>query len=234
VEDIARRAGVSKGAFYLHFATKDQAFEQLLHRFLAALDTALARARTEEPLADHRTEPRARTQPRPRALAARLALETAVEIELLEVLWRHRTLLPAIGTATGTRHARVVGAFRQRVREAARSRVDGGQRAGLLRRDLAAGTVADLLVGAHEDLARAMAELREKPDLAAWARDLLRLGYEGLLAHRPAATPPPVAAASRPPARRPRGRREPKPLTDPRVTARAARSVTRRRRRPSP
>src|SRR5688500_18069833 len=35
VEDIARKAGVSKGAFYLHFESKDAAFKQIVASWLA-------------------------------------------------------------------------------------------------------------------------------------------------------------------------------------------------------
>ena len=34
VEDIARRAGLSKGSFYLHFKSKEEAFQALLDHFL--------------------------------------------------------------------------------------------------------------------------------------------------------------------------------------------------------
>ena len=38
VEDVSRRAGVSKGAFYLHFRSKEEAFEQIVQRFIGALE----------------------------------------------------------------------------------------------------------------------------------------------------------------------------------------------------
>ena len=38
VEDIARRASASKGAFYLHFESKEQVFEELLQRFMGAFE----------------------------------------------------------------------------------------------------------------------------------------------------------------------------------------------------
>src|SRR5665647_1101621 len=37
VEDITRRAGLSKGAFYLHFRGKDDAFRQLVEAMVAGL-----------------------------------------------------------------------------------------------------------------------------------------------------------------------------------------------------
>src|SRR5215210_765850 len=37
VEDITARAGVSKGAFYLHFESKEDCFRQIIEGFLARL-----------------------------------------------------------------------------------------------------------------------------------------------------------------------------------------------------
>src|SRR5690242_13676194 len=48
VEDVARKAGISKGAFYLHFATKDEAFREILQRFLGALEDHARRRREVE------------------------------------------------------------------------------------------------------------------------------------------------------------------------------------------
>lgn len=43
--EICRRAGVSKGAFYHHFASKQALFLELLNRWLAGLDAQLSAAR---------------------------------------------------------------------------------------------------------------------------------------------------------------------------------------------
>lgn len=47
VIQICQRAGVSKGAFYHHFPSKQAIFIQLLEDWLAGLDTLLANFRTE-------------------------------------------------------------------------------------------------------------------------------------------------------------------------------------------
>lgn len=49
VSEICRRAGVSKGAFYHHFSTKQAIFLELLSRWLEGLDTQIARARQNAP-----------------------------------------------------------------------------------------------------------------------------------------------------------------------------------------
>src|SRR4051794_27491281 len=42
VEDITARAGVSKGAFYLHFETKEDCWKQIIEMFLAKLGNYIA------------------------------------------------------------------------------------------------------------------------------------------------------------------------------------------------
>ncbi len=49
IADICQRAGVSKGAFYHHFPTKQALFLELLSRWLEGLDTQIARARQDAP-----------------------------------------------------------------------------------------------------------------------------------------------------------------------------------------
>src|SRR3954462_2194158 len=41
VEDITARAGVSKGAFYLHFESKEDCFRQIVEGFVAKLAACL-------------------------------------------------------------------------------------------------------------------------------------------------------------------------------------------------
>lgn len=182
VEDIARRAGVSKGAFYLHFRAKEDAFLEILQRFIGAL----------EGLADRREEATRRLWATPaagpRALQARLEAEGALDVELLELLWRHRHFIPAVDGAGGPRCAALVSDFRGRMRALTAARIRARQAAGQLRDDVDPAVVSDVLMGAFEDFGRRMSGLREKPDLAGWARAFLSIVYQGLLTVR-SATP---------------------------------------------
>lgn len=47
VVDICRRAGVSKGAFYHHFSSKQELFLELLERWLSSIDTRLAELQSD-------------------------------------------------------------------------------------------------------------------------------------------------------------------------------------------
>jgi hypothetical protein len=60
-------------------------------------------------------------------------------------------------------------------------RIAERQRAGQLRRDISAEVAGDVIFGSYEGFARRMVEMKEKPDVAAWARSFLRIAYEGLL-----------------------------------------------------
>ncbi len=196
VEDIARRAGLSKGAFYLHFRTKEDAFREIVSRFLGALqDHALRRDELEE----RARAAAAHGEP----LSRRLDAECAIDVDFLEVLWRNRQILAALEGAPGKPYRELVADFRARMRALVSRRMAGGVCAGArVRTDVAPELIADIVVGTYEDLARRMVDLKEKPDLTAWARGLLLILYEGLL-ERPA--PARRAARRRAPPLRARG-----------------------------
>ncbi len=195
VEDIARRAGISKGAFYLHFRTKEEAFREILQRFLGALhDHVLRRREMEDRLA--REDARADGG----SHARRLDAECALDVDLLELLWRNRQILAAVDGSTPSADEALVGDFRRRMRALLTGRVAQRQAVGQLRPDLPPDVVADAVLGAYEGLARRMLEMKEKPDLAGWTRSLLVLLYEGLLLRGEAPLPPAAAPRRRRPA----------------------------------
>jgi AcrR family transcriptional regulator len=196
VEDIARRARISKGAFYLHFRTKEDAFREIVQRFFGALeDHALRRREVEDRIATAHPEHRQ---------APWLQAECAIDAELLELLWRNRRILVAIDAAAGKLYRDLVGDFRRRMGALIARRIVDRQGAGRLRGDVDPGVIGDIVVGTYEGFARRMADVREKPDLERWARSFLVVLYEGIVerpptvtaATTPGAPPPPRAASS--------------------------------------
>jgi AcrR family transcriptional regulator len=177
VEDIARRAGISKGAFYLHFRTKEDALREIVQRFLGALEDHARR----RPEISARAARAASTES---TVAASFAAECAADVDLLELLWRHREIVEAVENG-GKAYRELLSGFRARMRALVTERIAEAQRSGVLRRDLPAGVVADVVVGAYEDLSRRMPDMAEKPDLAGWARSMLLVVYEGALARPP-------------------------------------------------
>jgi AcrR family transcriptional regulator len=175
VEDVARRAGASKGAFYLHFASKEQAFEEILLRFMGAFEDQ-ARRREDAEVAFRTAHAR-----RPPADVRRLQLEfdCRVDLELLEMLWRNRQLLAVIDGAGGEKYHRTVNEFRRRMHALVAGRMAEKQAAGWIRRDLDPALLGDVLVGTYEGYARRMLGMTEKPDLEGWLRSFVRILYEG-------------------------------------------------------
>ncbi|MGC3996987.1 MAG: helix-turn-helix domain-containing protein [Anaeromyxobacter sp.] len=193
VEDITRAAGASKGAFYLHFTSKEQAFEEIIQRFLGAMEDQAHRREEAEAafLREHDGE-------QGEALARTLvAFDCRVDLGILETLWRNRHLFAVVEGAAATRYQRLLAEFRHRMRAFVVARVEGHQRAGRVRPDVDPTVIADLLVGAYEGFARRMVGARAQPDLAGWLRSLVTALYEGLL-HTPAAAPAKAARAARP------------------------------------
>jgi AcrR family transcriptional regulator len=177
VEDIARRAGVSKGAFYLHFRTKHDAFEVILQRFFGAMEEHARRRAALEGEAE-----RLAAEGAPAAKV--LEREARADVELLELLWSHRQILSGLDGAGGSFWARYADRFRERMRALVAGRILERQGEGRLRRDVDPAVVADVLVGTFEDFGRRMAAMRQKPDFAAWARSFHVLLHDGLLERR--------------------------------------------------
>ncbi|OFX25500.1 MAG: hypothetical protein A2V77_03630 [Anaeromyxobacter sp. RBG_16_69_14] len=186
VEDIARRAGVSKGAFYLHFDSKEDAFREILQRFLGVLEEQTTRRREAE-LAFEREVGRPGIGA---TLEQLMQHDCRLDTELLEVLWRNRVILAALDRATGQPYLQMVADFRRRMRQLVAGHIALNQGEGWLRGDVDPEVVGDVIVGAFESYGRRMVDLRAKPDLGAWSRAFLTLLYQGLFS--PAAQRPPT------------------------------------------
>jgi AcrR family transcriptional regulator len=171
VEDIARRAGLSKGAFYLHFPSKEDAFGEIVQRFFGALEDHLVRRReVEERLARDAALD----------LPGRIEAECALDVDLLEVLWRNRQILAAVEGASGERYRGLLAGFRRGMVTRIAGRVADRQAAGELRTDVDPSVFAEIVVGAYEGFSRRMIDLKEKPDLVTWTRSLLSVLYRGI------------------------------------------------------
>ncbi|MBI5070394.1 MAG: helix-turn-helix transcriptional regulator [Deltaproteobacteria bacterium] len=193
IEDITRRAGLSKGAFYLHFRGKEEAFRLLVERLLGALEEQASRRHEEKAALDARLGPMgADADVLQQAIEAECRWDTA----MLEVLWHNRHLVAAADAALSRPVARLLDAFRRRISATVAGNFRALQERGQMRRDLDPIAAADLVVGAYEAFGRRMAALREKPDLLAWTRTVLQVVYLGVL-EPPHAAASPHATASR-------------------------------------
>jgi AcrR family transcriptional regulator len=100
IEDITRRAGVSKGAFYLHFEGKEQLFEHIVGEFTARV---LAKLRRNEELMC------GTSNQAPDPLVVPLAI--AADVETLELLWESRATFRLLMEGGTPLHAHLRDSF---------------------------------------------------------------------------------------------------------------------------
>ncbi|WP_437601586.1 TetR/AcrR family transcriptional regulator [Sorangium sp. So ce590] len=170
VEDITERAGVSKGAFYLHFHSKDDCFKQIVETFIARLAGCV-----ELPLIAVEGVDRAPVSEYFKRLLAH-------DIEVLEFCWQNRALLKMMQAGGGgAPYAYLIDEFAQRVACLVESRVRYAIDIGLYRRDLDPSVIAALISGAFDRLVRKLIDAPSRPDIADWCAQVLQLFMQGLL-----------------------------------------------------
>jgi AcrR family transcriptional regulator len=168
VEAITARAGVSKGAFYLHFKSKEDCFRTIVESFLARIATCVDTAAFPE------------SMPNVEDLVEQAL---AHDIALMEVCWQSRALMRMLlEGGGGTPHAYLVEEFRERMRAQAEEWLRRAAEQGLYRSDIDPKVVSGLISGAYERLTQDLIRSEKKPDIAAWCRQLMDLFMRGLLA----------------------------------------------------
>jgi AcrR family transcriptional regulator len=170
VEDIAKRAKLAKGSFYLHFKTKEGAFHELVDHFLAELQRV-----TEE------YHPECVTQ-----VNAEEALDVfrVHDERMLEFLWDNRDIMRMILYGGKVRHqfAHALDAFLDAQAAQIANGVKALQANGVYANDFDADACAWLLAGAWFNLSRRMCQMPAHPDFKRWAWTLRRLFGQGLVA----------------------------------------------------
>lgn len=99
VNDICQAAGISKGAFYYHFASKQVLFLDLLHRWLAAFETQVTALQTKKLSA-------ADTLVAIAELAAPLFQDAIGQLPMFLEFWSQAAREPAVWEATIAPYAR--------------------------------------------------------------------------------------------------------------------------------
>lgn len=158
VQEITARAGVSKGAFYLHFESKDAAVRAVVEELFARCDAILGTHFEGAP-----SEPR-----------AMLAYWLELDIALFEELWRSRSLVRILH-GCGGEWAYLVVAFRREMDTRTRRWVAHYQGLGVFRTDLDVEVLALVLRGAYDELVRAMLEQSERPPFETTLAEAQRL-----------------------------------------------------------
>jgi AcrR family transcriptional regulator len=169
IEDITQRAGVSKGAFYLHFESKDDCFRQIVEAFLAHMGTCVE----PPPAVQHAN-----------FASAGEAIEAcgAHDREIFEFCWQNRTTFRLLFEgAGGASYAYLLDEFSERIAESAATWIGNAIGAGVHRPDLDPTVAARLLAGAYERLARTIVRAPKRPDIESWARQAQAIFMRGML-----------------------------------------------------
>ncbi len=154
VEDITHAAGLSKGAFYLHFRTKDDAFKEILAGALAELGQIL-----------HDVEAS-------REQGADVELESMIEgwldrdVEIFECIWKHRAIMRLVLDGGGSPdYQHLIEVFAEGAEHTTERLIRSGVEQGYYRPEIDPRQAAAFVAGGYDRLARRLVRERKKPDL---------------------------------------------------------------------
>lgn len=169
VEHITARAGVSKGAFYLHFESKDDCWRQIIEGFVAKLANCLELSKDFGSDLSENVE-------------HHLEQWHRHDLEILEFCWQNRALLRMVlAGGGGAPYAYLVDEFAGRVAESSETWIRFAMKVGVYRKDIDAGVVAAMISGGYERLVRGLISLPKRPDIAAWSQQAIALLSRGVL-----------------------------------------------------
>jgi AcrR family transcriptional regulator len=156
VEEITRRAGTSKGAFYLHFESKEEAFKHVVEAFLARTSSML---------------PTPESLPVAETLAGWLDAWLRIDEDMYEFLWANRAIVAILMGCQGE-HVYLLEAFNEEIHARTVNWITHWKDQGLFRKDLDAELAATLIGGAHNELCRKMVESQAKPPISDWLENV--------------------------------------------------------------
>jgi AcrR family transcriptional regulator len=183
IEDITAACGLSKGAFYLHFESKEALFGELVKEFFGVL-TECSDSRHDEMAAFFEANgggpTRRDVEQRTPRYQKFLELETTEDLRVLEHMWAYRDVMDVlVRGAAGTKFEGAIWQITDREVERIQENVDRFQGAHACRSDIPSEIFGSMIVGTYMLLAMRMSRMTEKPDLAGWARSLHVLIREG-------------------------------------------------------
>jgi AcrR family transcriptional regulator len=157
VEDITRAAGLSKGAFYLHFKTKDDAFKEILGSALAELGEILGDMEGSRDVWSSKPH------------AEMIEHWLAKDHRLFECLWKHRAIMRLVLEGGGSpNYQHLIDLFAQGAQETSERLIHLGVEHGYYRSDLEPKQAAAFIAGGYDRLARRLVHERRKPNLERW------------------------------------------------------------------
>jgi len=172
VEDITSACGLSKGAFYLHFESKEALFGELVEKFFGEITRSSDRRHAEMAalvenygtLGDEKF----------------LEMELREDLVVLEQMWDYRDVVGVLlRGAQGTKFEGLIWELTDGEIARIQENVNRFKGAAACRTDVPSEIFASMIVGTYVLLGMRMSRMTEKPDLAEWARSLHTLIREG-------------------------------------------------------
>jgi len=166
LSNITARAGVSKGAFYLHFRSKEDVFDEVAEAFFSHFFVILDRV---EEIALSDLEP-----------AHALELITEGDVEMMDYLWNERAFARVLFEgAHSPRQCHLIERFAERVQGRVERLLSIDQERGRILPDLDVRVLALFIAGGFDRYARVLLASREKPDIVSDLRQLHSFIYRG-------------------------------------------------------
>jgi AcrR family transcriptional regulator len=171
VEDITTRAGLSKGAFYLHFESKDEAFRELLAGLVSHLNRLL----------DESTDMQLSTAAGDVAFADYIDGCHVRNVEIYEFIWDNRALMAMVLEGGGSAsYQHLIEEFALRAQRQTAALIQHGVEIGLYRTDIDIEAAAAFIAGGFDRVARQLVRQHEKPELDGMLREVQRLFLGGI------------------------------------------------------
>lgn len=171
VEDITTRAQLSKGAFYLHFQSKEEAFRELLSGLVSDLERMVNESRDEQ-LATH---------PGDGTFDTYLRACHLKNVEMFEFIWENRALMAMVLEGGGSAsYGHLIEDFAQRAQRQTATLIQHGVDIGLYRTNLELESAAAFIAGGFDRLARQLVREQRKPDIDAMMRETMWLFLGGM------------------------------------------------------
>lgn len=186
IEDITHASKLSKGAFYLHFESKEALFAELVAGFQLKMEKIISE-REQVVGAWLEASPRSRLTPARRQ--GLLALEVKYDREVLELIWSERDVFAVLSRgAQGTPFEGLMWQMAEREVKRVVGSLESMKTFGACRADVPSEVFGSLVVGTYLLIAQQMSRLEKKPDLDLWVQAIQQLIHQGV---SPTATPAP-------------------------------------------
>ncbi len=171
VEDITTRAQLSKGAFYLHFQSKEEAFRELLAGVISHLEQQV----------NDSSDMQLAWEPGPDAFADYLDDCHQRNVEIYEFIWDNRAIMAMVLEGGGSAsYGHLIEEFAMRAQRQTAALIQHGIDIGLYRTDLDLDAAAAFIAGGFDRLARQLVRTQQKPDLDAMLHEVQNLFLGGV------------------------------------------------------